>query len=985
MRASRLMSRDGRSRPSLSRFCRVLATKVVLAMTLGAAPIAARAQLFARPWLDWHTVHAGRFDVHYPTQLASWAQFVAARLPAIDSAVTTLVGYAPPNRVQIVVEDPFDISNGFAFTLIDHPVIVFWASPPDPRESIGQFRTWGEMLATHEYGHVAHLTRPSRNPLTRWFWKLAPVDLGPIALRSPRWVFEGYATYIEGRVTGTGRPHGVWRPAILRQWAIEGRLPTYAQMSEWGDFAGGEFAYLAGSAFFEYLARHNGDSSIVDLWRRMTARTNRSFDQAFAGVYGDLPTIVYDRFRAEVTAEAVNVDSAMLRTMVEGELVQHLARGTGDPAISRDGAHAAIVLRSTGRPSRVVVWNTAPEPDTIERRSRERLRKEDPEDVPARRVYPLAKHALATLIGSDGRSYEDPRWLPDGQRVLLWRSTRRTDGTYRPELYLWDYTRGDVRRLTSGAGVRNADPSPDGRRAIALRCPGGYCDLVIVDLQSGRLQTIAPGDVLTTYARPRWSPDGSSIAVALQRENRWRIALFTERGGPPRFVDPDDGANRFDPAWLNSTTLLAVSDHAGAPNLERLDVASVGRAVQLTNVTGAAVAPAPNDKDGSIWFLSLYSGGYDLRRLVATSPTVIDSPSPLTNSRLTAIAIEPSAHVRSFGPSPTVMQTYGIGERTTHWLPAGSISTTGREATFALINTDVVGRLTILGQGALGSGDVWRGGSIDALWRGWRPAFRVAGFDAKTSYPMLGGGAVGTIAVSDQLGGVRARLDQSYAWEHSDVRLGVGGALSRLDEQFQQLGSTGPRNLAFAELAAVTRRSGDRGSASASLNAMFNGGTTADVSYQRFVGSVAARADARGLASIDVGVSYGEVSSDAANFEQFVVGGPPTILLDPSLLTQRIAMGALPAGVARGSRIFQYRAASSLMGLSPYYWGASTRDGAGRFSVWHRVIGAELAIDQSALPVLGLPGARLLAGIGYSLDEPFAHETRGYLTVTLRP
>ena len=172
MRAWHLAWREGQIRSSLSRFRQRGCAIAALAVDILTRGSAARAQLFARPWQHWRTIRSGRFDVHYPADLESWARFVAERMPAVDSAVTALVGYSPPARVQIVVDDPFDISNGFAFTLIDHPVIVFWASPPDPRESIGQFRAWGEMLAVHEFGHVAHLTRPSRNPLMRLFWRL---------------------------------------------------------------------------------------------------------------------------------------------------------------------------------------------------------------------------------------------------------------------------------------------------------------------------------------------------------------------------------------------------------------------------------------------------------------------------------------------------------------------------------------------------------------------------------------------------------------------------------------------------------------------------------------------------------------------------------------------------------------------------------------------------------------------------------------------
>jgi len=834
MRGGSWIRWDGPRRPSLCHLLRARRSATALAMLLAVALFArpADAQLFARPWLNWHTVHAGRFDLHYPTELASWAEFVAARLPSIDSAVTRLVGYSPPSRVQIVVEDPFDISNGFAFTLLDHPIIVFWASPPDPRQSIGEFRAWGEMLAVHEFGHIAHLTRPSRNPFTRAIWRLAPVSLGPLALRSPRWVIEGYATYIEGLVTGSGRPYGVWRPATLRQWAIEGRLPNYAQLSSWNDFEGGEFAYLAGSAFLEWLTRHHGDSSLVDVWRRLSARVNRSFDEAFAGVYGDPPAIVYDRFRAEVTAGAVNVGSALVRVgLVDGELVEHLSRGTGDPAVSRDGERVAVVLRALGRPSRVVVWSTAAEPDTIERKARERLLKRDSLDVPARRIYPIPKHAIATLVSRDGRSFEDPRWFADGKRLLLWRATRRADGALRPELYEWDVARRKVRRLTSDDGLRDADPAPDGRRAVALRCTGGHCDVVTVDFPSGAVRVVAAGDVFTSYARPRWSPDGRTIAVARQRDNRWRIALLDSAGSAPRFADPDDGANRFDPSWFGPTSLVAVSDRSGAPNLERIDLGETGGLSgvrPLTRVIGAAVAPEPNHRDGSIWFLSLHSQGYDVRRLATAAPIAESGSSPLLDLRLSPIVIERSSGVRVFGTSPlSPPQSYHFGPRTTRWIPGGTVSADGQAVTLGLLNSDPVGRLNVLGQAAVGSGVAWRGAAIEAVWRGWRPDGRLSAFAATTTNAEFGRNSSAPLAErTDGLRGARARGDYSLAFDRADLRIGIGASAGWIASRSQNVTSELSRALGFVEFAASARQNDVDNSASETLLINVAGGQT---------------------------------------------------------------------------------------------------------------------------------------------------------------
>ena len=992
MRGWNWTQRDGPHRSSLS-FLRDHRAIAAYGLCLTSIVCAGRAgaQLFARPWLQWQTVHAGRFDVHYPAELSAWAQFVAERMPGIDSAVTKLVGYSPPTRVHIVVEDPFDVSNGFAFTLLDKPVIVFWASPPDPRESIGQFRTWGEMLAVHEFGHVAHLTRPSRNPLFRTLWRISPVDLGPIALRSPRWAIEGYATYIEGVVTGSGRPHGVWRPAVLRQWAIEGRLPNYEQLSSWNDFAGGEFAYLAGSAFLEWLARRNGDSSLVDLWRRLSARVNRSFDDAFAGVYGDPPAIVYDRFRAEVTAGAVDLDSALAHDgVVEGELVQHLRRATGDPALSPDGKRVALVVRTAGRPSRVVVWSTAAEPDTAERKARERLLARDSLDVPARRVYPAPKRALATLVSRDGRSFEDPRWFADGNRILLWRPTRRPDGALRPELYVWDLARHSVRRLTSQSNVRDADPSPNGGRAVAVSCPGGHCSVVVVNLVTAATRVLASGDVLTSFARPRWSPDGRTIAVAMQRENRWRLALIDSAGSAPRVVDPDDGANRFDPSWLGPTSLVLVSDRSGAPNLERIEFGDAGTmplARPLTRLVGAAIAPEPNRADGSIWFLSMHSQGYDVRR-IASSAAIADTAPLLLESRITPITIARSTSVHAFSPSlMSPARSYGIGPRTTRWIPGAEITADGQAMTFALVNSDFVGRLTMLGQGSVGSGDAWRGASVDAVWRASRPDARLALFTATTTDADFGVPTSTPLAErTDALRGARSRTDYSRAFDRGDLRFGLGGSIGWIDSRFGTVSSRLTRNLGFFELSGSARQNNERSSANESFFINLSAGTTdGGSSYRRFLSTVRLQSASERTLPIDASGTYGVATSGAASYEQFEIGGPPSNLVDASLLTQRIPIGALPAGALSGDRAIVYRVSTSLAGISPYYWSGNARSGSGRFSHWQQVIGVDVTLDQTPVPVLGLPGARLVAGIGESLDTPFARRIRGYMTVLLRP
>ena len=84
------------------------------------------------------------------------------------------------------------------------------------------------------------------------------------------------------------------------------------------------------------------------MWRRLSARQNRSFDEAFSGVFGENPRALYGRFTAELTARSVAVDQALRRAAPAdtGEIIQRLAWGTGDPAVSPDGRRVAVVIRA---------------------------------------------------------------------------------------------------------------------------------------------------------------------------------------------------------------------------------------------------------------------------------------------------------------------------------------------------------------------------------------------------------------------------------------------------------------------------------------------------------------------------------------------------------------------------------------------------------------------------------------------------------------
>ncbi len=960
----------------LRRVPRPLFVSMLLLLHTRVAP----AQDPVRPWLDWRTMSTSSYRFHYPREFEGWTRYVAERVESVDSAIASLVGYAAPKPVHVVVDDPFVIPNGYAIPFLDKPVTVWWATPADPRSDIGNYTTWGELLAIHELTHLAHLARPSRDRFKRAIWSSMPANVGPITLNAPRWVYEGYATMIEGRISGTGRPNNVWRPALLRQWAIEGRLPTYGQLSAWNDFNGGEFAYLGGSAFLEWLARREGDSSLVHVWRRMTARQERSFEASFGGVYGDAPSRLYGLHTAELTRDAMAAKAELERAgIVEGQLIQRLSWATGDPAISPNGARVAVTLRERDRPGRLVVWDTAAQPeDTAAVRKRISAQKRDPADVPDRRFYPVTKKAEKTLTALNGRSFQLPRWYADNKRLLVTRWTTRADASLSPALYEWNTESGVVRKVTSAVGVLHGDPHPNSTEAVAMQCHWGHCDIVHVDLARGVMRTLLEGTPERTYYRPRYSPDGTQFAASVLDAARWKVLVASADGKRVRFVDPEDGANRYDAQWLGNDTLVVVSERGGIANLEVLSVASAMPS-SLTRVTGAAVAPDVNRVDGSIWFLALHSHGFDVRRLPRDAGRA-DTVVAVTGERFGFAAASLPRPVQPATQPVSPARAYGAGPRHQRWLPGAYASADGAGAFLSVYSGDIVGRLNAVATGAYGANGTWQGGSLRAIWRHPRPSIEV-GAHGVIHEPSLGKDAqpaadsVDATLVQGLLAVSRERIGESFR-----VRGRLGGGAGRLTPS--DATSQG-RALGFGEFELQLKQS--RGARAAvervRLHASY-GQTRA--TYHRILGTAELATSGLDAFPIHLAVTAGRLVGAPHPFEQFTVGGVAPQVMDSSLLGQRYSMPMFPTGIATGHSLLAWRAA--LPGIwTLFYVGASTADNLYHHKKWNRAVGAERRFLFPLTPVAFVPRVQLRGGAAYTLDAPFRKKVRAYLEMRVEP
>ena len=644
------------------------------------------APLFAQaPSDEWRTLNTAHFRFHYPAAYEAWTQRAATGIESVRDAVVREVGFAPETVTDILVMNPIADANGITLPLLRYPRIVLFTEPPEPEVVVGEFSSWIDLLTVHETTHLVHLMRPSRNPMQRLLEQLVP--LNPITRSAPRWVMEGYATVVEGRLTGSGRPSSSMRAAILRKWALSGRLPTYDQLDSDSRFLGMSMAYLMGSAFLEWL--DTDGTKLRDLWSRMTARQKRSFDSAFEGVFGEKPERMYGQFLAELTARAKAVERAEAPSLREGELWQELERSSGEPAVSPDGSQIAWVERNERDESKLVIYSTGENEEEKKLQERvEKMLKRDPQDVAPVRKKPVPREAKHTLKLPDGGNIESPRWLRDGKSILY--SHRQTDaeGFLHHDLFVWTPESGDNRRVTHLADVKDADPLPDNKTAVAVRNRFGYSQLVDVDLATGEVRERTPPSLERIYSHPRANAAGR-VVWAEHDETGWKV---------------EGVRDAFAPEWGKGDAIYASVARGGFIEIVRLDGGAV------TRTLGGAMQAAPSP-DGSLFFMSLEPDGLVVRRIADPKP--IDATRTADRTLAPALPPEPAKPIVFASGPTTAPRTYGLGRQEADWFVGGSWTAYDKANEVGVRLGDVVGRLDTIGVYSTG-GDA----ALASTWRG---------------------------------------------------------------------------------------------------------------------------------------------------------------------------------------------------------------------------------------------------------------------------
>ena len=591
---------------------------------------------------------------------------------------------------------------------------------------------------------------------------------------------------------------------------------------------------------------------------------------------------------------------------------------------------------------------------------------------------------------------DGPRWVGDRNALLFVQFEPDLEGFLAPDLFLWqlDAPSDEVRRVTHGAAVLDADPSPDGTWAVAVRHRFGRSELVSVDLQSGDVSVLSAGSEDDTVAFPRLDPGGRRVAYVRQRSGGeapgWELVVRdvdARRGLGPAKVLPTPGTARIShPEWHPEGHHLYVSlAFDGFIDLYRLSLDGL-ETVALTRGQGAAMAPAPTPDGGALFYLSLEPDGLDLRRLAleeggpATPLPVLplaDWPEEQRQAMVPAVPPRPVAPPETFESrelSPE--RPYGWGHL--EWFPlvGGRITPHQESLEVGLRAGDVLGRFELLAL-ASGTSDQLEGGALQGTWRGRPTAWRGHIFDLDAS--LLGDGFASSYR------GIELAMTRSWRWRTLSGHLQSGALWSELETprgRFMESRTLHRRTFFTATGWRAAQRRGDWRFFER-LDLAAEVGRTEDDTWRRLAGSAGLDVTRRGWGGLHLSWHHAELLSSEHDFERFRLGGLQGSLPSPFALRQWIEVPALPPAMATADDITTFR-----VDLKP---------GGGPWSLFyahHRLTaeidsvalrGLEVRWKRGPWPLLRLPGFDFSAGAAEILNTRLDRDIEGWLTLTFRP
>ena len=161
------------------------------------------------------TLETEHLRVTYPEPLLELARRAGQRGEVAWAHLAETFVDPPKGKVDLLLTDHTDISNGFARIFPSNRIVIF-APPPVDGFGLPHMDEWLELVITHELAHVFHEDyAEGLSALFRGVFGRAPLEWPFFpGSATPGWVVEGLATFYESEFTQAGRVRGSFHETV---------------------------------------------------------------------------------------------------------------------------------------------------------------------------------------------------------------------------------------------------------------------------------------------------------------------------------------------------------------------------------------------------------------------------------------------------------------------------------------------------------------------------------------------------------------------------------------------------------------------------------------------------------------------------------------------------------------------------------------------------------------------------------------------------
>lgn len=458
--------------------------------------------------LKWYQLNTPNFRLLYPQGFDVQAQRMANTLEGIREPEARTVGTLP-KRISILLQNQSSLSN--AFVSITPRRAEFYTMPSQNYNFTGN-NDWLNLLATHEYRHMAQFQHA-----TRGFNKLFQVVFGNNVLAgmayvaAPQWFWEGDAVATETAFTQSGRGRIPNFDLVLRTNLQENRVFNYHKQYLRSYKNNINDHYVLGFHMVSYLRKKTGDPFI---WDKVTARSwNVSFipfrfSSSLKKETGLYVKDLYNEMAADLQKEW-KVQQDTLKLTAFERVNARTTNAYTDYLYPQELEDGRIAVRKAGIGDieKLVV-----------------LRAGSEQNIHTQGIINesgMQSAANSRVVWNEFRF--DPRWQVRTYSTII------------------GYDVGSGKRHVVAARARYAGAalSPDGYRVATVETSTAYqTRMVVLDYFSGRILKSFENADNDFISMPRWTPNGKEIiALATNTKGKAIVKFDFDTGTRSNLTD----------------------------------------------------------------------------------------------------------------------------------------------------------------------------------------------------------------------------------------------------------------------------------------------------------------------------------------------------------------------------------------------------------------------------------------------------------------